>query len=265
MKSLRKKILAMASVVALSGLMMASVAGAAATDKLKVMDATGTNTVFKVDDSGTITATGFFKVDPVSGKAGLNTINPLSSFHMVDTGTTAARGLIVAQHNGDSVTWSTGYHAANIVLRKSRGAETTGFLPVMYDTTNGGDYIATIHAQAWDGSAWQNGASFAYRIDGPVSTGNTPTSLSIYTGNNAPGKKINLHVASNGNVGMGTTAPAQKLEVNGGVRLNTATAKPTCDANARGTLWFTNGGAGKDTLEVCAQDAGAVLGWRTLY
>ena len=261
MKSLRKKILAMASVVAVSGLMMASVAGAA--DKLIVKDATGTNTVFKVDDAGTMTATGFFKIDPVAGKAGLNTINPLSSFHMVDTGTTAARGLIVAQHNGDT-TFLSGYHAANIVLRKSRGSEASP-LAVQYDTTNGGDYIATIHAQAWDGSAWQNGASFAYRIDGPVSAGNTPTSLSIYTGNNAPGKKINLHVASNGNVGMGTTVPAQKLEVNGGVRLNTATAKPTCDANARGTLWFTNGGAGKDTLEVCAQDAGAVLGWRALY
>jgi hypothetical protein len=72
--------------------------------------------------------------------------------------------------------------------------------------------------------------------------------------------------ATLGNVGIGTTAPGAKLEVNGGIRLNTATAKPTCDASQRGTLWFTQGGAGvKDTLEVCAKDANDVYAWRTLY
>jgi hypothetical protein len=67
-------------------------------------------------------------------------------------------------------------------------------------------------------------------------------------------------------VDIGTSAPTAKLDVNGGVRLNTVTAKPTCDAAARGTFWFTQSGARvKDTAEVCAKDAANLYAWRTLY
>jgi hypothetical protein len=73
-------------------------------------------------------------------------------------------------------------------------------------------------------------------------------------------------VTSTGLVGNGTKVPAAELEVNGGVRLNTVTAKPTCDATVRGTLWVTQGGAGvKDAVEVCAKDAGDVFAWRTIF
>ncbi|MFA5931921.1 MAG: hypothetical protein WC793_00890 [Candidatus Paceibacterota bacterium] len=69
-----------------------------------------------------------------------------------------------------------------------------------------------------------------------------------------------------GNVGVGVTAPSQKFEVNGGVRLNTVTAKPTCDATVRGTFWSFQGGTGvKDTVEVCAKDVGDAYAWRTIY
>jgi hypothetical protein len=69
-----------------------------------------------------------------------------------------------------------------------------------------------------------------------------------------------------GAVGIGTTGPTQKLEVNGGIRQNTATSKPTCDSTVRGTTWFFQGGAGvKDTYEVCAKDAGDAYAWRTIY
>ncbi|HOK94090.1 MAG TPA: hypothetical protein PLY02_00935, partial [Candidatus Pacearchaeota archaeon] len=68
------------------------------------------------------------------------------------------------------------------------------------------------------------------------------------------------------NVGIGTTSPGQKLEVNGGIRLNTTTAKPTCDSTRRGTLWFTQGASGaKDALEVCATAADDSYAWRTIY
>ncbi len=67
-------------------------------------------------------------------------------------------------------------------------------------------------------------------------------------------------------VGIGTTSPGQKLEVNGGVRLNTTDTKPTCDATTRGTFWVTQGGAGvQDNVEVCAKDASDVYAWRTIY
>lgn len=67
-------------------------------------------------------------------------------------------------------------------------------------------------------------------------------------------------------VGIGTTTPGEKLEINGGLRLNTATAKPACDSTHRGTFWVAQGGAGvKDTVEVCAKDAADAYTWRTIY
>ncbi|MFA5840963.1 MAG: hypothetical protein WC847_01665 [Candidatus Paceibacterota bacterium] len=69
-----------------------------------------------------------------------------------------------------------------------------------------------------------------------------------------------------GNVGVGVTAPSQKLEVNGGVRLNTVTAKPTCDVTVRGTLWTAQGGAGvADTAEICRKGAADTYSWVTIY
>ena len=71
---------------------------------------------------------------------------------------------------------------------------------------------------------------------------------------------------STGAVGIGVVAPTQTLEVNGGVRLNTSTSKPTCDSTQRGTFWVTESGAGvKDAVEVCAKDAANAYAWRTIY
>ncbi|MEK7510304.1 MAG: dockerin type I repeat-containing protein [Patescibacteria group bacterium] len=75
-----------------------------------------------------------------------------------------------------------------------------------------------------------------------------------------------LAITQSGDIGIGVASPSQRLEVNGGVRLNTSTPKPLCTSAIRGTVWFTQGGAGvKDTLEVCAKNAGGVYAWRTLW
>ena len=50
-----------------------------------------------------------------------------------------------------------------------------------------------------------------------------------------------------------------------GIQLNTVRSKPTCKSVTRGLLWYTLGGAAKDTLEVCAKDAADVYAWRTLW
>ncbi len=73
-------------------------------------------------------------------------------------------------------------------------------------------------------------------------------------------------IIDNEKVGIGTTTPGEKLEVNGGIKYNTATAKPVCDATTRGTTWFTRSAAGvKDAFEVCAKDAANAYAWRILY
>jgi hypothetical protein len=69
-----------------------------------------------------------------------------------------------------------------------------------------------------------------------------------------------------GNVGIGTEDPTQKLEVNGGVRFNTSTSRPTCSATTRGTFWFVKGGTGvADSAAVCAKNASNTYAWTPLY
>jgi hypothetical protein len=64
-----------------------------------------------------------------------------------------------------------------------------------------------------------------------------------------------------GNVGIAASNPTQKLEVNGGVRINTASAKPvTCDSTVRGTFWFDQTGT-NDVVYVCAR-IGGLYSWK---
>lgn len=71
---------------------------------------------------------------------------------------------------------------------------------------------------------------------------------------------------SSGYVGIGAASPGQTLEVNGGVRLNTVTAQPTCASGQRGTFWVTESGAGvKDAVEVCVKNASDTYMWSTIY
>lgn len=102
-------------------------------------------------------------------------------------------------------------------------------------------------------------------------TGGT-NNRAIYTNQTAGANNYALYNAGTaksyfaGNVGIGTTTPSQNLEINGGIRYNTVTAKPACDATTRGTTWFVNGANGvKDTFEACAKDATDVYAWRTIY
>lgn len=73
-------------------------------------------------------------------------------------------------------------------------------------------------------------------------------------------------LTSAGNLGVGTSAPTQKVEVNGGVRLFTAIAKPLCGPPTRGTFWVTQGETlTADTVEVCLKLADETLVWRTIF
>jgi hypothetical protein len=79
-----------------------------------------------------------------------------------------------------------------------------------------------------------------------------------------------LHITHNaflatqeGNVGIGTMMPGEKLEVNGGIRFNptpTGANKPVCNAEKRGTVWFEEDvaveGGVIDRLAFCALVSG---------
>jgi hypothetical protein len=192
--------------------------------------------------------------DDVNKRMGVGTVLPLSSLHVSDTSSDATRGLMSAQHND-------GPQAANVVLRKSRGNESAP-TQLLQD-----DYIGIITAQYWNGTTYDRSAQFGMKTDGPVTAGSAPTAITFFTGasTNSGDPLIlaeRLRISSNGNVGVGTTTPDQKLEVDGGVRLNTVAAQPACDANVRGTFWV-NQGSSSDTVQVCILSGGSYV-WRTI-
>jgi len=80
-------------------------------------------------------------------------------------------------------------------------------------------------------------------------------------------KSINSTIYFSGsNVGIGISSPGQTLEVNGGVRLNTTTAQPTCSSGQRGTFWVVEAAGGaKDSVQVCVKNASDTYIWSSIY
>ncbi|HUX36171.1 MAG TPA: type II secretion system protein [Candidatus Paceibacterota bacterium] len=97
----------------------------------------------------------------------------------------------------------------------------------------------------------------------------TPGSNNTYTlGSVAQDwKAINSTIYFSGsNVGIGVSTPGQTLEVNGGIRLNTTIAQPTCASAQRGTFWVVESGSGvKDYVQVCVKNASDTYMWATIY
>ncbi|MEW6584685.1 MAG: hypothetical protein AB1442_03630 [Nitrospirota bacterium] len=199
------------------------------------------------DGTGTVTT---------AQKVGIGTSTPLTQFNVTASPGDSYRGITTSQY-------STNRWGAQIGFTKARGTESAP------QSVTISDYIGFFDAKAFDGVSYCSGnGHFGFMVDGAVSPGVLPLAFYITTGSsmNWNDNGRDFYINSSGNVGISTTSPSQKLEVNGGVRLNTATTKPTCDANARGTQWFTQGASGvKDTLEVCAKDASNNYTGRTLW
>ena len=205
MKSLRTRILAMASVVAVSGLMMASVAGAA--DKLIVKDAAGTTDVFKVTDNGTISTAGFY-YDGVTKYVGMGTMTPTGALSVTAQSGDANRGLVVSQHTSNAA-------SAVAAFRKSRGTEGAGATTVV-----SGDYIGTFMFKNYDGTGWVRNAGFGARVNGTITTGSVPTEIFFWsnpldTADAYGSGSVRMMISATGNMGIGTVTPTSKLQVVG--------------------------------------------------
>jgi len=68
-------------------------------------------------------------------------------------------------------------------------------------------------------------------------------------------------------VGIRTPNPTQRLEVNGGLLLRPVASEPlSCSSDARGTLWFQDGGGtGIDQLMACLKRADGNYEWLPVY
>ena len=97
--------------------------------------------------------------------------------------------------------------------------------------------------------------------------GSASLPIGLYAGGANPAIATpHLLVATNGNVGIGTSSPTAKLAVAGGARVDALQVDPTslgtCDAATRGTMRFVAAGSGEaDQLYLCRKDASDAFGW----
>jgi hypothetical protein len=134
--------------------------------------------------------------------------------------------------------------------------------------TTPGKILFSLAGGGHDGTAWTAANPVLISMTAEETFSTTARGANILFATTAPGTTNRLErmrIAGSGNVGIGTNAPTQKLEVAGGVRVNSTGTKPACTDTTRGTFWFTNGGTtADDTMEVCAKVDGTPV-WKPLW
>jgi hypothetical protein len=140
------------------------------------------------------------------GNVGIGTQTPVTQFNVADSaGTSAFRGFMTSEY-------STNASAAQIIGRKSRGTESSP------TAVANGDYGAAFLTDLYDGTQYQQPAFMGFKVNGTVTTGSVPTDFVVYTGTGTSSRTERFRVTSGGNVGIGKSSPAAKLDVAGAIR-----------------------------------------------
>jgi hypothetical protein len=177
----------------------------------------------------------------------------------------AVKLYFVSPTSGGAVLFLDAYGGASGTVIGMRNANGTKTSPSATTTNN---IIGGISARGYDGTAFPVGSNASIFMN--AASNWTPTSTGTYIdfGTTPIGsitKATQVRIADSGNVGIGTTSPSQKLEVNGGVRLFTVTPQPDCSnatPTTRGTFWVIKG-ATDDVVQVCVMVGGS-LQWKTV-
>jgi hypothetical protein len=210
MKKVLKVVLAAAAVAAMA-------VPAVAADKLIVKDnATTPNTVFKVDDAGTITSTSsIFSFDSTNKRLGVGIAAPTGNLDVVGTSFPTAR--VMRQ-----VTAVNTYSAMGISLQKTNSDPSNGFGPgFIFQSVNPAGVV--------------NNAGVVYGVtetfDAVNATAGSKGGIRFGVFNNAATPVYAFNILSTGFVGVGTTTPETVFDINGNsVRVRTSRTPATASA-----------------------------------
>ena len=214
-----------------------------AANKLIVKDATGVIDKMVVTDSGQI---------------GVNITNPIYQLQIVGTGDPKT-ALMAASMPGRAVGYLPG-DSPGFSFFRNNDSTVNGGMPRQNDRLG---YLG-FGTKAGTADRWT--AMIQAFAETDATTTAASTYLSFGLAANSLSFSERMRLTSVGYLGIGTTNPTQRLEVNGGIRINTSTARPTCSSTTRGVLWFRQNATGvADTLQVCAKDSLDAYSWNNLY
>jgi hypothetical protein len=218
---------------------------AQAETRFAVQDATGTVDKMVVTDTGSI---------------GINISNPVYKLQIVGSGDPSTAAVLIS--NPGRATGFLPADSGGFSFMRNNDISVNNGLPRAYDRLGYFGFGSNIAgANRWLGMV----QVFAEANATPTTA---PTYLTIATSAaTGLGAVERVRINSAGNFGIGTSNPTQKLEVNGGLRLNTTTVKPTtCSAAVRGLIWVTQGASSvADTLHICLKDANNLYAWVQIH
>ncbi|HEY9008837.1 MAG TPA: hypothetical protein VIM75_22030 [Ohtaekwangia sp.] len=139
---------------------------------------------------------------------------------VIDAGTTSsvnamqAKGTLNNYLQFNIQNLSTGNNASSdVVATANNGSETTNFVDL---GINGGSYSGGIMGSANDAYLYNIGQNFL------IGTGTSAKSLIFMTGGTSQASNERMRIDGSGNVGIGTTTPAAKVDIAGTYKLGTA-------------------------------------------
>ncbi len=160
-----------------------------------------------------------------SGSVGIGTSNPLSTLHIEGSGRFSSQTgpSTLVFYNGDV----TGIDS-QITFRTSRTSLTS---PTAIQSN---DIVGSFFGAPYNGSSYAHNAQFSFMTD----TASQGTGVLIKTGTS--GVRVErFRITSTGNIGVGTSTPAARLDVSGGVRIGTDAA--SCTSVNAGTIRYNLG------------------------
>lgn len=118
-------------------------------------------------------------------------------------------------------------------------------------TVANGDLLFSFFCRGHDGADYKNSAGMQFAIDGTVGTNSLPTRLTLHT--SSPGSvdfAERMRIDSNGNVGVGVTAPTARLQVDGAARVKgyTVAGVPSASGQGAGAIIYVSNEAGGAVL-----------------
>jgi hypothetical protein len=140
-------------------------------------------------------------------KVGIGTTAPERRFQVAETSSAWARGVAFEQFSNDRF-------ASVFILRKSRGAT-----PGAHGILQANDAFFNFTGQGSDGTQFVDGAIIRMAVDGTPGFTNMPGRMEFWTTPaGSASAQERARITSAGDVGIGTTTPGQRLDVNGNVR-----------------------------------------------